>query len=502
MRGRFCRLGWAALATCACAPGVSPYAQGDPHGDGEASPAAGPPLEVEIAPHAPLDAAPRVLRMFVRAPDGSAIQADAVHLLHGEATEGEAKSAKDPPLSKTLAAREVAVVRWWAGGALVVAPAIPLRPGEVYTLIGAGRVVARLHVAEDDAVPLLSLVWPPKGRSPSGLLGVWCGAVPLAPTAASALLDPDGIAGVFRSGIAPGDGARACLHFEPALGAASGGVALAPPVMAEHHAPAVARLDPFPLLRDETPPDVAPALVCGSGRVPFGPGCAEVLDDRILVDTPGAPLLWSANAAGGLAVVAATAGESRYFWPLEPDTTVTVALTFMDPAGAAQARVVKVTTRPPMAHLVVTEVMAYPNGPQPEQEWIEIFNDGLAAASLVGAKLATGSGATELPPMQIGPGRYALLVNASYDADGDDDPPPAVGCDVVRLPRLDKNGLSNEGEMVELRDAAGVVLSHFPAVKAKKGRSVQRLGPKSLYEFALSVPGGSTPCAPNTLGAP
>ncbi len=501
MKGRFCRLGWAALATCACAPGVEPYSQGDPPGGGQGA-GAGPPLEVEIAPRAPLDAAPRVLRLFVRAANGGPVDADGLHLLRGDASDGDAKSAKDPPLPKALAAREVPMVRWRAAGAVVLAPVIPLRPGESYTLIGAGRVIVRLRVAEDDAVPLLSLAWPPHGRSPTGLLGVWCGDHALPPTAVSALLDPDGVTGVLRSGIAPGDESRACLHFEPGLGAAGGGVALGPPLLAELHGPPIARLDPFPLLRDETPTEVAPSLVCTAGRVPFGPGCVDVQDDRLLLDTPGAPLLWSANVAGGLSAVTATAGESRYLWPLPPASAVQVALTFMDGAGAAQARAVKVVTKPPMAHLVVSEVMADPNGPQPQQEWVEIFNDGLAAANLVGARLATGSGDTALPAMQLGPGGYALLVNAAFDPDGGDDPAPPPDCSIVRLPRLDKNGLSNEGEMVELRDATGAVLSHFPAIKAKKGRSAQRLGPKSLYDFALSAPGGATPCADNALASP
>src|SRR5437870_7817506 len=113
MKGRVCRLGWAALATCACAPGVQPYAQGEPPGGNGGASATAPPLEVEIAPPVPLDAAPRVLRLFVRAPDGAALDADRFHLLRGDVSDAEAKSAKAPPLPKTLATRAVPMVRWW-----------------------------------------------------------------------------------------------------------------------------------------------------------------------------------------------------------------------------------------------------------------------------------------------------------------------------------------------------------------------------------------------------
>ena len=106
-------------------------------------------------------------------------------------------------------------------------------------------------------------------------------------------------------------------------------------------------------------------------------------------------------------------------------------------------------------------------------------------------------GGTPLPDVLVPPGARVLIVNEGYDATGKWDPAPATDTLVVRVPKLGKDGLSNEGEPLELVLASGEVSSRFPAIKAKAGRSVYRLSVKSLDEFAMSALGASTPGAAN-----
>src|SRR5690606_36652238 len=113
------------------------------------------------------------------------------------------------------------------------------------------------------------------------------------------------------------------------------------------------------------------------------------------------------------------------------------------------------TTGSPRPRVVVNEVYADANGPEPEMEWVELANAGTSAAQLAGYVLEDVGGQTELPYAELAPGAYALVVNESYQEDTDFDlafDPCAL---VIRVPRLGKNGLSNAGELVRLRLPAG-----------------------------------------------
>jgi hypothetical protein len=501
MRTCFRYLCWAALVTCACAPEIEILGDRTSHDPAEEPPAdVAPQFSVALEPRAPLEAAPRVLRLHIGSATGEALVADAFHLFRGEISPRQASHVDSKPLSKTLAARAVPVERWSEADGVIIAPIVALDPGGVYSLVGRRQLLGVVRVLADDEVPLLRLAWPYQGRSPTGLLAVWCGDRELQPTAASASLDPVAVSGVIRSGVSPSDGARRCLHFEPAAGAtASTRPAVPPPLVMGNDGRPAARLEPIPLSRDETPVPVEPPLVCATGTGTFGPGCARVEDDRLLLETPGTELLWSVQSPKpvGLERVWPSDGGPVYLWPLPPASKVALTVTTIDRAGTTKTALVSVTTKPPMSHLVLTEVMANPIGPEPQQEWVELYNDGLAPAPLSGLRIADIDGEALLPEVVIPPGGYALIVNESYDEGGKHDPPPAPGCAIVRVPKLAKDGLGNDGEIVELVDAAGKVVSHFPAINTKAGRSAYRAEPKSLSQFALSEVGSSTPCASN-----
>ena len=61
-------------------------------------------------------------------------------------------------------------------------------------------------------------------------------------------------------------------------------------------------------------------------------------------------------------------------------------------------------TQAPMPHLVINEVLANPIGPEPHQEWVELYNDGAVAAELADFALCDIGGEAWLPEAVLEPG--------------------------------------------------------------------------------------------------
>ncbi len=152
----------------------------------------------------------------------------------------------------------------------------------------------------------------------------------------------------------------------------------------------------------------------------------------------------------------------------------------------------------------MNEVLANPNGPEPDAEWIELANDSREPAELSGLFLEDGSGAVALPAVTMAGGAFALLVNEGFSASGSD-VTPAPGTALIQVPSLGERGLSNAGERLVLVGREGV-LSSFPAFAASHpGVSWARASldaddgdPSSFGEQASP---GASPGAPNQLAA-
>ena len=122
---------------------------------------------------------------------------------------------------------------------------------------------------------------------------------------------------------------------------------------------------------------------------------------------------------------------------------------------------------PPIA---ITEVLANPAGPEPQQEYVELRNLGQADVTLGGLRLQDSKGGDDLPAETLGAGAYALVVTASYDPEEGSDPPPRAGTLLVRVDtRLGSDGLSNSGEPVELVQGDAVVSSYGGWVDVSAG---------------------------------
>jgi hypothetical protein len=437
--------------------------------------AAAAALTVEVEPA--LGHVPRVARFRARAGSGDALAPGDLVLVRGQVGPAQLKQLAAGEPSRALAERIVPSVVWADAGALVLQPSVPLEAGAAYALAsGAAMVAASVVVAGDDDAPILPRVWPPAGGSGSPAFAVWCGAEALAPFAADASLEPGGVRGRLRRGAVGDELGRACVRFEPAGDAAPPAGELAPPPAVELAGTTVL-LDPRPLADDGAAASPAPRA-CEAREVAFGPGCATVEDDRLSVRAPGEPLLWAISGEGLDRVLATEADASFELGPLPPERAIVLDVGTMDVAGGSVLSTFLATTGPPRAHLVINEVLADPLGPEPQQEWVEIYDDGLAPASLGVFAFCDTGGCETLPGGTLEPGRYALLVNDDFVEDDGIDIPPAAGTLLVRLRHLGAGGLKNDGEPVRLIGPRGQVVSAVPSgVRPKPGRSVARVRP-------------------------
>jgi hypothetical protein len=219
----------------------------------------------------------------------------------------------------------------------------------------------------------------------------------------------------------------------------------------------------------------AQAAVCEDGETRLGSLCATVEDDRILVVGSRTPRLLVVTTPRGDLVAPVATGRSAVIAGLTPGTSVRLTGTILDLAGEEEGFDVWLETAAPRPHVILTEVMANPIGPEPAQEWVEVANDSSSEVSVAGFTLTDAVGSSALPPAVLAPGAHALIVGAGFDPASPSDVPPRPGTPLFRVPRIGGNGLTNSGEALTLRDAAGGVLSRFPAVAARgAGMSVAR----------------------------
>jgi hypothetical protein len=439
--------------------------------------------------------APRVLRLHA-ALGGFTFDPSRMVLVRGSIVPRQVHELVTGKVSAALTKRLVPALTWSEEAGEVLAPEAPLEAGAVYTLVMADVPAAlEVTIATEDAVPLLPRVWPPSGASGTAELAVWCGtdAAPLVDEAAKPA--PAGLAGHIRKGAVAGAGER-CLRFEADAASMDGnavGAAVPPPVATAGGHPSVAvRLDPRPLQVDATPEPLVPQ-VCTADEVSFGPGCVRVADDRLYGRSAPVPLLWAVAGAGTDTVVAAGPGDPFTIVGLPPASLVALDVAAVDAGGRVTRAPFTATTLPPRPHVVINEVLAWPLGPSPDQEWVEIVNDGPAPAALGGYVLLVGSGATSLPAATLEKGAFALIVDDSYLAAGGPDVAPASGTLLLQVPHLGKKGLSHTGVALTLLDGDGNAVSSFPAKpKPKQGWSVARKVPSAPDalpgSFALAKP--------------
>ncbi len=197
-------------------------------------------------------------------------------------------------------------------------------------------------------------------------------------------------------------------------------------------------------------------------------------------------------------------GEVHIWGPLLPETEYILRVHSLGRSGltsgiAESTDELSLRTASPAPRWVLNEILADPQGAEPQGEWIEVVNAGTATGSLAGMQLWDSSGGVSLPDVTLEPNEFGLFVRSDFDFA--EDRVPAADSFPIIVPSLGQNGLKNSGERVELRDAEGRVLSAFPAQAGKAGQSIARM---SLWssdddptQFVLHPAPGSSPGAPN-----
>lgn len=453
-----------ALALLSCDPGLElpPSARGDA---GLVEPRFEPPECCELPPNFrfSLPTAPR---------------APFPLLFEGELSDYH-QSRLDGPLPSTLEVRRVPLGAVSRRDGTWFAPLAPLTPGALYSLAGSERDVLELVVREAASAEFRR-VWP-LDADPTRF-AVFCsteqarhGAVALS----------QGLTAL----VIPGDNRCFGLLREP------GGEPLFSP--RELFGAAVQTTVLSGVL---TPAAEPTRLVCDEAESRFAIGCARVEDDRLTFRAPvDSYWLFSGAAWGGVGVAAAARGALSGL-PSQSEVSLSVRVFTRD--GRELESELVVHTAAPRPHLVLNEVLADANGSEPEQEWVELYNDGGESVELGGFGFSDSdlAAAVPLPAHVLPPGEFALIVDEDYDAVSDLDLGPLAGTPLLRVPSLGQYGLANGGERLSLYSPEGALLSRVPALPARPGQSLARRSPDCPDEaacFALHAPPGASPGAPN-----
>ncbi|MGC4092121.1 MAG: lamin tail domain-containing protein [Polyangiaceae bacterium] len=450
--------------------------------------------EVSLEPLSASGAEP-VSRLIVRMPASVLDPADS-WLFEGELSDYYLGRIQHRELPATLLERSVSRSAWLdqADGRTVVAPAAPLLAGAVYTLAAAGfGQLARVEVSLDEGPPFMRRVWPTLDAAAYGA-AVFCGAQAvngelwLEPGLSRAPIT--GFIGRLASGeccVRVALDAAALAGSWQVFPASSSGVAW----------------DPAPLDIAATAPELVNLSECAFGELTLGPGCASVLDDRLVLRNREQPTLYVFERDAEPLLVPLAPGERFELRGLSPESPQSVTGSAVDLAGSEQPLRLDFETLPARPHVVLTEVLANALGAEPSSEWVELYNDGASAASLTGLRLSDGAGEIELPRAVLEPGQYALLVRDDFVENGLD-VPPGPGTLLLRVPQLAKSGLSNSGEPLTLIDPSGAIGSRFPArASTHAGVSWARRSPSAADDaaasFAEHAAPGASPGAPNVL---
>lgn len=467
------------VVTVGCGPEWSP-----PMAPGQA-------FSARILPVADPSAAPNVLQLRVDGTEQRSALSD-FRLFSGALSAYHLGRVAARQIPSTLRDREVPIAVWMDGDAVAIAPTRPLALG-VHTLVTPelGRVL-ELDVAE--SVPLLERSWPPSGSSVGVGPSVYCGDIG-GVAMGSITFPPSGVPALVEAGeVALGPWAERCVVVSLAANPPPGTL-LVPPVQQG------IAFDPAPLRYE---PASAPSAPCTAREITVGGTvCAEIADDRLEFRAFGAPALLSLTEPEPWGAVVA-AGGSVVLRGLEPSTGYRLSGRAFDLGSGPHEFDANVTTLAPRPHLVIDEVLSDPGGVERTSEWVELTNDGGASVSLLGMTFEDVGGVVALPDVFVAPGERVLLVDDAFAPDAELDIVPDVSTALVRLTTLGKGGLSNQGELLRLRDASGAVVSRFPAEKSPSaGRSLARRTPDAPDDdpasFGPHVEPGASPGMPNAV---
>jgi hypothetical protein len=228
---------------------------------------------------------------------------------------------------------------------------------------------------------------------------------------------------------------------------------------------------------DDGPPAIEVPAGCAIDEVaePFGCVLADDARVRLTVATSEPARVELAIPGQTVRALAASSRVALALAGLGSSARAHGTLTVVDLADRRLEVPVTLATTEPLAPIVIAEVCADPEGPEPDQEWIELENLGDRDVPLEGLAIADRADAvgTRITSHRVIPARGRVLLGGEgFDAMRASAPPGAL---VVRVGRtIVPSGLANAGEPLFLRDAMGRRLAHVPAMAAGEGRCVVR----------------------------
>lgn len=463
--------------------------------DGPALAARHAPPDVTVTPSGPEGSA-RVVRLEVRGLTDVPLDPGEVWLFTGELSDYHLRRIHRRDLPETLRSRQVPTSAWYdaAGTTVTVAPQVALELAGRYTLAAPGLgLLLTFDVAQQDPAPLLTRLWPPAGLAADSLVVLCADQAPSRPL--SVALEPHQGFAEVEPGIGELASGELCVsvHLPPSDSAGPFSFA----AETEGYA-----FDPTPLLR--APGAALANALCADDEVDLGPGCAQFDDDRAVLRNGEEAALWSVNSDAGSWLRVLPPGGRWLIRGLEPDSAQRWRGWALSVGGLETPFEATAHTLPARAHLVLNEVLFNALGPEPAAEWVELVNDGVGRAELAGLVLRDAGGAVQLPNESLEPGQFALLVRNDFVPAEGGDVPPSAEATLLRVHALGSGGLSNSGERLQLEDAAGRVLSRFPALASRRaGVALARSTPDALDDdpraFGEHAAPGASPGAPNSL---
>lgn len=471
------------VAACAACSDTAPSGLGGP-----------PSWSLALEPPSALDRAAPVLAFIIEAQQQGRLPTD-LTLVEGEPSSVSVERYRGGETTETLAERIVPTLAHAASDELVVRPRNVLATGQRYTLIAREGVVGKVLIAPENDRAYLTRVWPPTESNTPTIQAIYCGQSAPSGSNVVRLFPGDQIAeiepGIDVEGLAKG----ICIRVLPQH---SRGDWALPPVHVGDY-----MLQPSPFRSGLEQPEV-PFANCSDTEIGFAAGCLRVTSGAAIVRGPAGPTFWAVAGAHGWRAQYVDPG-AEFAIPVQHESpAVALRATAFDLSGRSSFTSLQVTVGAPTSRVVINEVMANPVGPEPQQEWIELLNDGAVSAEMVGWKLRDEGTEIEIPPLSIAPAAFVLLVRSDYLEGLDGEHTPPIGTTLIRLPQLGKAGLLNAGESLTLLDNEGRVVSSFPArASARQGVSVARRSAMTLDSdpngFASHAHPGATPGMPNRL---
>ena len=249
---------------------------------------------------------------------------------------------------------------------------------------------------------------------------------------------------------------------------------------------------------DRIPPGLV-RLPCAADEIIAGALCALPGDDGVMLRGQTDEPAFVTFGAPPRAVSTLDHGGGFLLWVPLDGAALPVLGQLTDGAGNRSEERLTLSPARGLATLTIDEVLADPEGPESEHEFVELLNFGEKSVHTAGFSLAKDpfdAAGTPLPPVNIAPGERLLLVGPDFRGEAVMNGPP------IRLLRLGRNlSLSNAGAALYLRDERGARISAAPALPARvPGECIARRSTRwragGFEDFSYDPQGGCSPGAP------